>query len=101
MLISGLPDPSYKWLKGPVRRHGSLYSWSGKAQREAGFTEQRQLPSLGGGRITAEYPAPPTSTAPEPYVTSPPAGYPMSKEESQKLVAFETKSKGDGFRKGC
>ncbi|KAE8669544.1 Detected protein of unknown function [Hibiscus syriacus] len=46
------------------------------------------------------YPAPSTSTVPEPYVTAPSAGYPMSKEELQKLVAFETKSKGDGFRKG-
>ncbi|XP_039022157.1 probable mediator of RNA polymerase II transcription subunit 26b [Hibiscus syriacus] len=47
------------------------------------------------------YPTPSTSTAPEPYVTAPPASYPMSKEESQKPVDFETKSKGDKFRKGC
>ncbi|GMI76270.1 Cysteine-Rich Transmembrane Module 4 [Hibiscus trionum] len=44
----------------------------------------------------AAYPA-----APEPYVTAPPAGYPMSKDESQKAVAAETKSRGDGFWKGC
>ncbi|GMI85600.1 Cysteine-Rich Transmembrane Module 4 [Hibiscus trionum] len=49
----------------------------------------------------AAYPPPPTSTAPGPYVTAPPAGYPMSKDESQKPVAVETKSRGDGFWKGC
>ncbi|KAK8532348.1 hypothetical protein V6N13_131678 [Hibiscus sabdariffa] len=53
----------------------------------------------------AAYPAPPTYTAPEPYATAPPAGYPMSIEESQSQnpVAVETKSRGDddGFWKGC
>ncbi|TYI18501.1 hypothetical protein ES332_A07G095100v1 [Gossypium tomentosum] len=29
----------------------------------------------------AAYPPPPPSTAPGPYVTAPPAGYPMSKDE--------------------
>ncbi|XWS30936.1 hypothetical protein CRYUN_Cryun23aG0033800 [Craigia yunnanensis] len=40
-----------------------------------------------------------------PYVAPPPAGYPMSKDEgqqySQNPVAVETKSRGDGFWKGC
>ncbi|KAK8507754.1 hypothetical protein V6N13_140499 [Hibiscus sabdariffa] len=45
---------------------------------------------------SAAYPPPPKS-----YVTAPPAGYPMSKDESQIPVAVETKSRGDGFWKGC
>ncbi|KAK8621432.1 hypothetical protein V6N13_067864 [Hibiscus sabdariffa] len=52
--------------------------------------DQQQFPS------SAAYPPPP-----KPYVTAPPAGYPMSKDESQKSVAVETKSRGDGFWKGC
>ncbi|KAE8664808.1 CYSTM1 family protein B-like isoform X3 [Hibiscus syriacus] len=48
----------------------------------------------------AAYPPPPTSRMAEPYVTAPPVGYPMSKDES-KPGAVETKSRGDGFWKGC
>ncbi|KAB2020768.1 hypothetical protein E1A91_D07G094700v1 [Gossypium mustelinum] len=51
----------------------------------------------------AAYAPPPPSTAPGPYVTAPPAGYPMSKDEysQQNPAAVETKSRGDGFWKGC
>ncbi|XVF71163.1 hypothetical protein PTKIN_Ptkin12aG0014300 [Pterospermum kingtungense] len=50
---------------------------------------------------------PPASAAPAgPYSAPPPAGYPMSKDDgvqqySQNPVAVETKSRGDGFWKGC
>ncbi|KAK5819853.1 hypothetical protein PVK06_024882 [Gossypium arboreum] len=48
----------------------------------------------------------PPSTEAGPYVAPQPAGYPLSKGDdqpyySQKLVAVETKSRGDGFWKGC
>ncbi|MBA0548288.1 hypothetical protein Golob_019396, partial [Gossypium lobatum] len=53
------------------------------------------------GKLAA-YAPPPPSTAPGPYVTAPPAGYPMSKDEysQQNPAAVETKSRGDGFWKG-
>ncbi|XP_022759892.1 cysteine-rich and transmembrane domain-containing protein WIH2-like [Durio zibethinus] len=47
---------------------------------------------------------PPPSTAPGSYLTPPPAGYPMTKDGQQypqNPVAIETKSRGDGFWKGC
>ncbi|XVE72376.1 hypothetical protein DITRI_Ditri11bG0034500 [Diplodiscus trichospermus] len=49
---------------------------------------------------------PPPSTAAASYVSPPPAGYPMSKDNegqqySQNPIAVETKSRGDGFWKGC
>ncbi|XWS75727.1 hypothetical protein CRYUN_Cryun01aG0116900 [Craigia yunnanensis] len=48
---------------------------------------------------------PPPSTPPGPYAVPPPAGYPMSKDDgqqySQNPVAVKTKSRGDGFWKGC
>ncbi|XVF31763.1 hypothetical protein REPUB_Repub17cG0020300 [Reevesia pubescens] len=53
-------------------------------------------------QTSVEYPA--ASTAAGPYVAPPPAGYPMSKDDpqySQNPVTVETKSKGDGFWKGC
>ncbi|TYH63839.1 hypothetical protein ES332_D07G223100v1 [Gossypium tomentosum] len=48
----------------------------------------------------------PPSTEAGPYVAPPPAGYPMSKGDDQPYyaqnpVAVETKSRGDGFWKGC
>ncbi|XP_010557020.1 PREDICTED: cysteine-rich and transmembrane domain-containing protein A-like [Tarenaya hassleriana] len=47
------------------------------------------------------YPPPPVSTGP--YVAPPPVGYP-TRDTSHQPVApskVETKSKGDGFWKGC
>ncbi|KAG2716035.1 hypothetical protein I3843_03G108400 [Carya illinoinensis] len=50
------------------------------------------------------YPPPPSSTAAQgPYVVPPPAGYPTKDEYSQNPPhgPVETKSRGDGFWKGC
>ncbi|KAI4326519.1 hypothetical protein MLD38_031826 [Melastoma candidum] len=47
---------------------------------------------------------PPPSTAQVQYVAPPPAGYPMRDSQQQPPVAamaVETKSRGDGFWKGC
>ncbi|KAF3445088.1 hypothetical protein FNV43_RR14781 [Rhamnella rubrinervis] len=46
---------------------------------------------------------PPPSTAPTgPYVVPPPAGYPTrDSSQNPQSVPIETKSKGDGFWKGC
>ncbi|KAJ8759850.1 hypothetical protein K2173_009951 [Erythroxylum novogranatense] len=51
----------------------------------------------------AAYPPPPVSTGPSAYVAPPPAGYPLRDYQSyaQKPVPLETKSRGDGFCKGC
>ncbi|XP_038678650.1 cysteine-rich and transmembrane domain-containing protein WIH1-like [Tripterygium wilfordii] len=48
------------------------------------------------------YPPPPPSTAPI-YVAPPPAGYPMKDGTGipQSHAPIETKSRGDGFWKGC
>ncbi|XP_039029582.1 cysteine-rich and transmembrane domain-containing protein WIH1-like [Hibiscus syriacus] len=44
----------------------------------------------------------PPSAAAGPYVVPQPAGYPVNGGDySQKPVAVETKSRGDGFWKGC
>ncbi|KAJ8747806.1 hypothetical protein K2173_006982 [Erythroxylum novogranatense] len=47
------------------------------------------------------YPPPPASTGP--YVVPPPAGYPTKADQpyTQNPVPVETKSRGDGFWKGC
>ncbi|KAJ6741561.1 hypothetical protein OIU85_015727 [Salix viminalis] len=53
---------------------------------------------------TVAYPPPPTSTYPGAYISAPPpAGYPTMDEQSnqQNRVPVETKSRGDGFWKGC
>ncbi|KAK8556931.1 hypothetical protein V6N12_003320 [Hibiscus sabdariffa] len=49
---SALPIPSLELGHGILAK--AFISWllEWKAQREAGFTEQRQLPALGSGRIT-------------------------------------------------
>ncbi|KDP22047.1 hypothetical protein JCGZ_02469 [Jatropha curcas] len=44
------------------------------------------------------YPPPPPSNA---YVAPPPAGYPTKDGDTQNQVPVETKSRGDGFWKGC
>ncbi|XP_034221469.1 cysteine-rich and transmembrane domain-containing protein WIH2-like [Prunus dulcis] len=52
----------------------------------------------------AAYPSPPHSTAPSPYFVQapPPAGYPTRDGPNPHgHAAVETKSKGDGFWKGC
>ncbi|XP_038699467.1 cysteine-rich and transmembrane domain-containing protein WIH1-like [Tripterygium wilfordii] len=48
------------------------------------------------------YPAPPPSTAPT-YVAPPPAGYPMKggTGNPQNHAPIKTKTRGDGFWKGC
>ncbi|KAJ6408493.1 hypothetical protein OIU84_011750 [Salix udensis] len=52
---------------------------------------------------TVAYPPPPPSTYPGAYSAPPPAGYPTMDEQSnqQNRVPVETKSRGDGFWKGC
>ncbi|VVB07377.1 unnamed protein product [Arabis nemorensis] len=45
------------------------------------------------------YPTPPVSTGP--YVAPPPLGYPTNDTSHVKVAPVETKSKGDGFLKGC
>ncbi|XP_024003657.1 cysteine-rich and transmembrane domain-containing protein WIH1 [Eutrema salsugineum] len=46
------------------------------------------------------YPAPPVSTGP--YVAPPPpTGYPTNDTSHATMAPVETKSKGDGFLKGC
>ncbi|XP_050135219.1 protein CYSTEINE-RICH TRANSMEMBRANE MODULE 9-like isoform X1 [Malus sylvestris] len=53
-------------------------------------------------KTAAAYPAPASSAAQGPYHVQapPPAGYP-TRDEPQNAVPVETKSKGDGFWKGC
>ncbi|CAL9235224.1 unnamed protein product [Arabidopsis halleri] len=45
------------------------------------------------------YPTPPVSTGP--YVSPPPLGYPTNDTSHATVAPVETKSKGDGFLKGC
>ncbi|AEC08650.1 unnamed protein product [Arabidopsis thaliana] len=45
------------------------------------------------------YPTPPVSTGP--YVAPPPLGYPTNDTSHATVATVETKSKGDGFLKGC
>ncbi|KAK8556929.1 hypothetical protein V6N12_003332 [Hibiscus sabdariffa] len=49
---SVLPVSSLELVHGTLAK--ALFTWllEWKAQREAGFTEQRRLPALGSGRIT-------------------------------------------------
>ncbi|KFK31143.1 hypothetical protein AALP_AA6G074400 [Arabis alpina] len=48
---------------------------------------------------TGAYPTPPVSTGP--YVAPPPLGYPTNDTTHVTMAPVETKSKGDGFLKGC
>jgi len=51
--IAGPPVPSCVVDRlGPMRKLGLTVNIMWQAQREAGFTEQRQLPACNGGRIT-------------------------------------------------
>ncbi|CAN6834223.1 hypothetical protein Bca4012_033721 [Brassica carinata] len=45
------------------------------------------------------YQTPPASTSP--YLAPPPAGYPTNDTSHATMAPVETKSKGDGFWKGC
>ncbi|XP_057431081.1 protein CYSTEINE-RICH TRANSMEMBRANE MODULE 9-like [Lotus japonicus] len=55
---------------------------------------------MSSGQLTAH---PPSSTAPAPYAAPPPVGYPTNETPPEYLQnnAVKTKSKGDGFWKGC
>ncbi|XP_021907686.1 cysteine-rich and transmembrane domain-containing protein WIH1-like [Carica papaya] len=53
-------------------------------------------------QVPVAYPPPPVST--EPYVAPPPAGYPTkdaTQFQNPNSYPVETKSRGDGFWKGC
>ncbi|KAG6771074.1 hypothetical protein NC653_015418 [Populus alba x Populus x berolinensis] len=54
-------------------------------------------------QATVAYPPPPTSTYPSAYSGPPPAGYPTmdGQSDQQNPIPVKTKSRGDGFWKGC
>ncbi|KAI5560025.1 hypothetical protein POPTR_016G019201v4 [Populus trichocarpa] len=54
-------------------------------------------------QATVAYPPPPASTGPSAYSAPPPAGYPTMDGQTcqQDPIPVETKSRGDGFWKGC
>nr|XP_034899112.1 cysteine-rich and transmembrane domain-containing protein WIH1-like [Populus alba] len=53
--------------------------------------------------LAVAYPPPPASTGPSAYSAPPPAGYPTMDGQTyqQDPIPVETKSRGDGFWKGC
>ncbi|KAK1279179.1 hypothetical protein QJS04_geneDACA017533 [Acorus gramineus] len=62
------------------------------------YYDQQQAPA-------SVYPPPPLASYPpqQAYVAPPPAGYPMKEgvTNPQQAAPVETKSRGDGFLKGC
>ncbi|CAG7907697.1 unnamed protein product, partial [Brassica rapa] len=59
----------------------------------------RRMSQFSQSQSAGAYQTPPASTSP--YAAPPPAGYPTNDTSHATMAPVETKSKGDGFWKGC
>ncbi|KAL2927289.1 Cyclin-dependent kinase 12 [Bienertia sinuspersici] len=62
-LYSGLPYPSWELAHEEWAKACSSWALKRRVLREAGFTEQRQPPSLVSGRITGQCPSGPLASS--------------------------------------